>query len=176
MSIPLSEFDPTPVDREQFVVDNDAKADWAIRRLGSIRAKMAENAALAQAELDRVNAWLEHVNGAFDGDIAYFEGQLRQYAERQRAEGRKTVELPHGKIKSRAVAAKFEVIDKAAFLDWARTNAPELIKITEAPSITAMNEALTKAADAEAAITAAGEVVPGVSVVPGTVSLTFETE
>jgi phage host-nuclease inhibitor protein Gam len=172
---PLAEFDTAPVQRETFTVDNDAKADWALRKLGAIRAKIEENKAIAQAEAERIAAWLEHVNAAFADDIGYFEGQLRQYAETQRAEGRKSVELPHGKIKSRAVNPKFAVEDKEAFLAWARANNPALIRITEAPAITEMNTALSKS-DVGVAVDANGEVVPGVSVVDASVSYTFETE
>lgn len=174
-STPLSEFDAAPVERDIFIVDNDSKADWALRKLGSIRAKIAENQKLAEDEIARVNAWLEHVNSGFADDIAYFEGQLRQYGESQRAEGRKSVDLPHGKIKSRAVNPKFAVEDKEAFLAWAKKNAPALIRITEAPAISEMNEVLTKS-DAGVAVDANGEVVPGVSVTDATVNFSFETE
>lgn len=175
MSVSLTDFDPIPVERETFIVDNDAKADWALRRLGSIRKQIAEAEALAEAERERVQSWLDHVRHSFEADITYFEGQLRQYGEIQREAGRKTVDLPHGKIKTRQVSAKFEVVDKDSFLAWARDNAPDLIKVTEAPSLSAMNSTLAKAQGADAAVTPDGEVVPGVSVTPATVSLTFET-
>lgn len=176
MSIPsLAEFDSTPVSTEHFTVDNDAKANWALRKLGEIRKQIAEAEALAAAERLRIDMWLDRVTQSFDHDITYFEHQLKAYADKQRAEGRKTVELPHGKIKSRAVAAKLEVVDKELFLKWARESAPHVIKIVESPSMTVMNDNIDKTEDGPV-FAGTGELVPGLSVVPASVSITIETD
>ncbi len=70
----------TPVDdfevieepaREPFVVDDDSKADWAMRKLASIRRKQAENTAIFDREVARVSEWLVKVNTALERDAEY---------------------------------------------------------------------------------------------------------
>ena len=60
---PIDDFEiieePT---REAFVISDDAKADWAMRKLASLRRKQADNKAIFDKEVQRVTEWLEKVN------------------------------------------------------------------------------------------------------------------
>ena len=81
------EVEQEPV-REPFTIDDDSKADWAMRKLASIRRKQAENQAIHDRELQRVQEWLLRVNTALERDAEWFEANLRPYALLQRSEGR----------------------------------------------------------------------------------------
>jgi phage host-nuclease inhibitor protein Gam len=168
-----SEIIPT---REPFKIDNDGKADWAMRHLAASNAKKAENARLYESEVHRLQVWLERANRPIESEIQFFEGSLTQYASSERAENdRKTLDLPHGKVKSRLVPAKFVVEDKVAFLDWAKVTKNEsLIRVTEAPDAKAMNESLTKTDGV--VLSQGGEIVPGVSVTQESINFSFETD
>jgi hypothetical protein len=120
--------------REPFRVDDDSKADWAMRKLASIRRKQAENQAIHDRELQRVAEWLLKVNTALERDAEWFEANLRPYALQQRSEGRKSVVLPHGTIKTTAGRPKYEIEDDSEFLSWAETNAPELVRMSKKKS------------------------------------------
>lgn len=156
--------------REPFIVDDDSKADWAMRKLASIRRKQAENKAIFDRESQRVAEWLEKVNTALERDAEWFEANLKPYALLQRSEGRKSVVLPHGTIKTTAGRPKFEIEDESAFLAWAETNQPELVRVKkeiDKKALGALNQAEDKV------ISTQGEIVPAVKVLPAETSVSF---
>ena len=156
--------------REPFIVDDDSKADWAMRKLASIRRKQSENQAIYERELQRVKEWLEKVNTALERDAEWFEANLKPYALLQRSEGRKSVVLPHGTIKTTAGRPKFEIEDEGVFLAWAETNQPDLVRVKkeiDKKALGALNQAEDKV------ISTQGEIVPAVKVLPAETSVSF---
>ena len=109
-AVPVDDFEiiEEPA-REPFIVDDDSKADWAMRKLASIRRKQADNKAIFDKEIQRVTEWLEKVNTALERDAEWFEANLKPYALLQRSEGRKSVVLPHGTNKTTAGRVKFDI-------------------------------------------------------------------
>ena len=174
----INEFDNPAVssisaENEGFVVDNDQKADWAIRKLSVIRRKQAENKAIYDAEIVRITEWLSTVNTALERDSLYFEAVLRPYALTQRSEGRKTVTLPHGTIKTTAGQPKVEFKDEAKFIEWATANDPSLLKIKTDIDKTAVKALITEEG---IVISTQGEIIPDVEVIPAETSVKFVTE
>jgi len=174
----IHEFDNPAVssisaENEGFVVDSDQKADWAIRKLAVIRRKQAENKAIYDAEIIRITEWLSTVNTALDRDAAYFEAVLTPYALLQRSEGRKTVTLPHGTLKTTAGQPKIEFKDESKFIEWAKINDPALLKIKTDVDKTALKALIT---DEGVVISTQGEIIPEVMVIPAETSVKFVTE
>lgn len=164
---------------ERFTIQNDAQAAWAMRKLLSYQSKRDENARIAEAERQRIDAWLERQNAKDQSDVNYFTGMLVQYAERQRREeGRKSIETPYGTVKTRQGQPKW-LIDEAEFIPWARENHPEFVRVKEEADLSAMKKAL-EIAETDSLGTVAidddGQVIPGVSVTPPTISITVEVE
>lgn len=157
-----------------FVVDNDAKAEWALRKLDAIRAKQNEFRTIARHEIERINFWLTSQEEKYQQEASYFESQLVTYAmlERER-NNRKTIDLPHGKIKSRSVNEKVEVVNESEFLDWARTNAPDLLRVKESANLKALAE-LPREGDVIVSVD--GEIIPALRVLPASVNFNIETE
>lgn len=170
-AIDIDDFDieETPV-KEAFTVDDDAKADWALRRLSSIRGKQNANTKLAEAEIQRVTEWLSKVNTDLENDARYFEAILTPYALLQRSEGRKSVVLPHGILKTTAGRAKVEIEDLETFLKWAEANKPELLRVKKEPDKTALNELIT---EENQVISTDGEIIPAVKVLPAQTNVSF---
>lgn len=163
------EIEEAPI-REAFTVDDDAKADWALRKLRSIRRKQEENQKIADAEAQRVSEWLSKVNTALESDALYFEAILRPYALLQRSEGRKSVVLPHGTIKTTAGRAKVEVDNLDEFIKWAEENNPALLRIKKEPDKKALSELLT---EDNRVISTEGEIIPAVKVLPAETGISF---
>lgn len=162
-----------PAITEAFVVDDDKKADWAMRKLARLRRKQAENKAIAEAEIQRVSEWLETVNKSLESDAAYFEYILTPYALLQRSEGRKTVTLPHGTIKTTAGRPKIEIEDEEKFLEWAKESETSVIRIKTEIDKKALNALLR---DDNQVISTQGEIVPAVRVIPADASVSFVIE
>lgn len=177
--VTVFEYDTSETpDKEHFEVTDDAQAAWAMRKLLSLRSKMAENEAIAAAERTRIDAWLHYANAKFDGDVAYFEGLLTRYAHKQReTEGRKTIDTPYGAVKSRSTQPKFKVADDDEFIKWATDSLPEAVQIKASPLVSVLKEHVTiEHTDTLGwvAMTESGEIVPGVTAEPASVNYTVE--
>ena len=156
--------------REAFVISDDSKADWAMRKLASLRRKQADNKTIFDKEVQRVTEWLEKVNRDIERDAEWFESNLKPYALTQRYDGRKSVVLPHGTIKTTAGRPKIEIEDESQFLAWAEISQPELIRIKKEIDKKVLNTLLTDSGDV---ISTQGEIVPSVRVIPAETSVSF---
>ena len=156
--------------REAFIVDDDAKADWAMRKLASLRRKQADNKTIYDREVLRVAEWLEKVNTDLERDAEWFESNLKPYALTERYNGRKSLVLPHGTIKTTAGRPKIEIENELEFLAWAETSQPELIRIKKEIDKKVLNTLLTDSGDV---ISTQGEIVPSVRVIPAETSVSF---
>lgn len=177
--VDIHEFDvDEQPDRERFEVTDDSQAAWAMRKLLSIRKRIAENEAIADAERTRIDEWVHQANSKFQPDVAYFEALLTRYAQQQRAsDDRKSIETPYGVVKSRATQDKFKVVDEDEFFKWADENLPDAVVLKRSPSLTALKKAVTVESTDTLGLVAMsehGEIIPGVTVEPGGVNYTVE--
>lgn len=170
-ALPIDDFEiiEEPV-REAFIVDDDGKADWAMRKLASVRRKQADNQSIYDREVARVAEWLQKVNTDLERDAEWFESNLKPYALLERSNGRKSILLPHGTIKTTAGRPKIEITDEIAFLAWAESSQPELIRIKKEIDKKVLNTLLTDSGDV---ISTQGEIVPAVQVTPALTSFSF---
>ena len=170
-AVQIDEFEvvesPAP---EGFKVDDDEKAEWAIRKLARIRRKQAENQALYNAELERISEWLKTVNTSLDRDALYFEAVLTPYALQERFNGRKSLVLPHGTVKTTAGRPKIEFESEDGFIQWAKTNDPELLRIKHEINKKTLNDLIT---DDLQVISTQGEIIPNIRVIAPIASVSF---
>ena len=158
---------------EGFKVDNDQKADWAIRKLSKIRKQQAINKAIFDKEVIRVTEWLSKVNANLDGDALYFEAVLTPYALQERFNGRKSLVLPHGTVKTTAGRPKIEFESEEGFIEWAKVNDPALLRVKTEIDKKTLNELIT---DDNHVISTQGEIIPSVKVHPAETKVSFVTE
>lgn len=156
-------------DRERFKIQNDEQAVWAMRKLTSARKRLDEIAYIAEAEIQRIQAWAEHESREPMRDVDYFEGILVEYGRTQREQGRKSVSTPYGTIKSRMGQPKYTFIDKDEFLAWAKANHPTWVAVKEEPALSVIKSETSGPVDE-----GTGEIIPGLVVDPATVSYSVE--
>lgn len=159
----------TEQDRERFRIENDEQATWAMRKLTAARARLDEIAHIAEAEIQRIQAWAERESREPMRDVEYFEGVLTEYGITQRAEGRKTVSTPYGSIKSRMGQPKYTFLDKDQFIEWAKANHPDWVAVKEEPALSVIKAATSEPVDPDT-----GEVIPGLTVDPASISYSIE--
>ena len=171
-----ADFDTLMQGEEEVSLGGDQDATWALRKLGAVRKQIAANNAIAEAEANRIAAWLAAVNEPLKKQVTFVENILNGYAVHERAKDRKTIVLPYGKIATREIADKWEVADPDAFVAWAKDGHEELIKVTTKPeSLTVIKSALNVAEDGTV-LADGGEPVPGVTCTKSTdVSVTITT-
>lgn len=162
---------------DRFVVDDDRKAAWAVRKLAMYQSRVADARAVATAERERIDRWLVVQEERHASDIAYFTGLLTQYALAQRDQGRKSIDTPYGVVKTRAGQPKFVVDDHHAFLEYAKQSHPEWVRVREDADVAALKKAVTVDDTPTlglVAVTEDGEIVPGLQITPAQVSVTVE--
>lgn len=172
-----ADFDTLMQGEEEVSLGGDQDATWALRKLAALRKQTAANNAIAEAEANRIAAWLAAVNEPLKKQIQFVEGILNGYAVHERtANKRKTIVLPYGKLATRETADKWEVADADAFVAWAKDGHEELLKVTTKPeSLTVIKSALNVAEDGTV-LADGGEPVPGITCTKSTdVSVTITT-
>jgi hypothetical protein len=179
----LIEAEPQQAPADRCVVDDDHKADWALRKLAQLDAWKRQRAAFVAAEMERLQTWQAHEDCQAEHFAAYLTALLQPYDDQLKAEGKVSARhegyrLPHGTLTARLAPIEWEV-DEATLLAWADATDPEmLVRVTKAPAWNVLKPQLIPARDeplAEATIEVidprTGEVravsVPGVRVKRG---------
>lgn len=185
VSVSLDEAMDRAIERhmDRFVVDDDQKAIWAMRKLRAIKQKKADNQRVADEEIQRVHDWLAEANGSYDRDEQYFTGLLIEYARKEREQNdRKSIKLPHGTVASRKGGDKITVTDADAFIKWARENGREdLVRVKEEPALSLIKQAFPPKDSPMAThdgyvITEDGEIVLGLHASPAEITYAVEVE
>lgn len=145
------------VEAEGFVVDTDAKAEWAL-------AKIRE----ARADRDRWVQWytdkIKEIKEQTDFDTMRLEAMLADYFGTVPHKSTKTQEsykLPSGKLVLKTQNPEYTRDDKAV-IEWARENAPQYIKTKEELDWAAL-KADTAVFEGHL-VTEDGEIIPGIDV------------
>lgn len=118
--------DPTP----RFRIMSERAAVWAMRKLATKQAAIAEHNATADAEIERINQWRDTVNDALRGDVQFFEFMLTEWhasriedafganpmhgpvnPEKWAKFKGKTSKLPNGEIAARIHTGQFSTTD-----------------------------------------------------------------
>jgi phage host-nuclease inhibitor protein Gam len=175
MSLPENSLQ-TQETREAFVIQTKEQASWVLRKLAKIRKEMAENQAVAEAEIKRTKKPLEEVNGSLEKEAEYFANLLQVYHRTVLEENpkAKTIKLPFGTLKARQQQPEY-VRDEEKLLAWTKQNRPDAVKVKESVDWTKLKETISNVVDG-LAITEDGEVIEGVKVVERGVKFTVEVD
>lgn len=143
-------------------------ADWTLRRLGAVETRLDQVERLRRAEIERIEAWAQAERSRLEREQAWYEGLLeRWHAERLAEDPKaKTIRLPHGTLSARKAPPRWE-FDADAFLAWARSHAPELVRVREEIDVAAAKRTLMLDEPAPGEVVAptyAGRTIPGVQV------------
>lgn len=159
-------------EQDRFVVDNDKKATWCLRKIKHMKKKQKENEELAesqieeiQQEINEVKAWLEDENGKLQNKIEFMENKLHNYAVELREDNPdlKTHKLPFGQLQFRKRRPKWKY-DNEKLLQFVKSSLKEALKIKEKVD----KRKLKKEAEVvgnKAVIKDTGEIVEGVKII-----------
>lgn len=161
-------------DSAPFRIEDDSAADWAVSRLADVRQEVEALELMATRELERIKTWRDSQIKALESKSTFFTSLLEDYARRQRNDAdRKSISVPHGKISTRFTQPKFEINDEV-FMPWALEHAPQLVRVKQEPSVSAMREHLvidgTKLIDPQT-----GAIVEGAVATLPELSITIKT-
>jgi hypothetical protein len=179
----LAEMQEAEEAREGFRVTDKGSADWCLRKIAAYRAEMAENQELVQAEIERLQQWLKAENEKAEQSIAYFSGLLEEWlrAEHERDERKRSVSLPHGRIRLKKQQPEYTYQDEKVTL-FLKTAAPDMVKteVIETYSKSDLKAFIKKHCDVTGegvpVVASTGEVVPGVQITERPPKFEVETE
>jgi hypothetical protein len=160
---------------DELKIDTPEKAAWAMRKYRGLAQRRAQYEALAEAERRRIDEWLERVVEPLEGRLEFYGGHLQAWAMQERSRGRKSVDLPDGKIATRQSTPTVDV-DKIRFVEWAQeADRLDLLRASYSPDMAAIKGAVVvNGADVLDPIT--GEVIPGLQPVPARVTVKIEPD
>lgn len=104
--------------------ENDAAADWALRKLAKAQSVLADHKQRAAERIANITLWLSAVSRPLEATINHFEGQLKDYALRRREQtGEKSVKLPSGTLGTTLhnKGGAVEITAKTELLAWLAT-------------------------------------------------------
>jgi hypothetical protein len=157
---------------EGFVVDDDNKATWCLRKIRHFKSKQEKNRELAEKqineikkEIKEVEDWLDDENSKLDNSIEFMESKLYLYAKQLREEDPelKTHKLPFGQLQFRSQRPKWKY-DNEKLLDFAEKNYRELVKVKKSVDKRKL-KSQAKIAGGKVIIEKTGEVIEGVEVI-----------
>lgn len=145
-------------EREGFKVESLESATWVFRKLRAIAEKEAEINAVAEEEINRVNAWKEKELDQYAKDKEYFNYLLEEYYKQEKAKDKKfKLSTPYGKVASRKTA-KWEY-EEETLKDYIRANDLPFIRVKEEIDKAGLKKCFKDGINQET-----GEVIPGVKI------------
>lgn len=153
-------------DDEGFIVDDEQKANWALRKIGELQKEMKDNTRLAEKEIDKIKRWEKQQNNRLSESVNYFEGLLADYARQKREQDPKfkSLSLPNGRIGFRKQQPKWIYDDKTLLKYLERTELDELIRVNKAPNKSEIRKVFDVVGD-KVVNKETGEVVEGIEIV-----------
>lgn len=115
-----------------FHVTDKASAEWALRKIRAYKQQIKENEELYNAEIQRLNEWLESVNKKANDNINYFTALLQEYMikELEKDPKSRSIKLPSGTVRFRKQQPEWQFEDEKV-ISWLKSNKPELIRTIE---------------------------------------------
>jgi hypothetical protein len=115
-----------------FVIDNDQKAEWAIKKVLEERAERDRLLELVEIEIARLEEQAEDINTRYAENTDYLMTMLNNYAQTvncKETKTQKTYQLLSGKLVYKMPQKK--LTPSESLLEWCKANAPEYVKIEE---------------------------------------------
>ena len=149
--------------QEQFVIDSDQKADWALQKIKENKEKIKEKEKLAEERINQIKDWLEKETGKIEKDIENLKYMLYEYGQKLKEQDPdlKTHSLPFGKLKYRKQRPKWQYKDD--LLEYAESNMPDVIKTKKRVDKRKLKKKC-EVVDGKVVNAETGEIVEGVEV------------
>ena len=162
-----------------FSVTDEGKANWTLAKVAEIEDCLAQDQALWDAEVDRLNAWLDARKRIAKRQTDWFAGALETFARGRffESDGKtRTIKLPHGHLALRDQPPKWEYIDEPSAILCLELTATELVRRTPEIDKPALRKVATVNAEGEVVLPG-GVIVDGIRVTTdATPKFTFKAE
>lgn len=167
---------------DTFVIDNDNKADWALRVIRDNQAERDRLIDIAKNQIEELKAQIEEITTKYDNKSSFLKGCLAMYVKsvpRKETKTQETYQLLSGKLIVKKPSQKMVPNDEALVKYLESEKLPELIKAVYKPDWAEFKKSLN-IVDGCVINTTTGEVVPSdiiaIEDVPSTFDVKFNKE
>ena len=164
-----SEHETTETASNQFAIDNDQKAEWAMQKIRETKQETNRLVSLCQDQIAFYKNKLDKITQDGASRIENLEYMLRAYFDANEhlhsisKSGRHTYKLASGKMVLKPQQPEYKH-DDAVLLGWLKENGlNDYVQIKEAPKWADIKKSCT-VCDGQIVFSDTGEIVPGVSV------------
>ena len=148
---------------QAFVIDDDKKASWALKKYKLLEIEEDRKAKLVKDEIDRLKLWLENEQGKIDKKKGFFEQMLGAYLmDLRKADPKAKVDTPYGTVSTRKNQDNWVYEDETIIKFLHEAEMDEFIQVKEEIDKRSLKKAL-RVLDGKA-YTEAGEEVAGIRV------------
>lgn len=150
----------------RFGIDSEGAANWALRKIKTLKQEKEANEKLAREEIEKINQWLKQENEVIDNSIAHFEALLREYAlkiELDKRKDKRSIKLPHGTIGFRKPQPKWNYDEEKAVKALERAGLNELLNVKVTPKKSDIKKRL-EVVNGKVINPETGEVIEGITV------------
>lgn len=152
------------VKTESFKIQDMNGAVWAFRKLQALNKKEMEIKDIAQAEIDKIDAWQNKELTTIEGSMEYFEGLLQKFYEEQReADPKFKLSTPYGKVSSRK-SKKWNYDDEKVLAYLHESERDDLVRVKRELDKANIKKAFKVAPNGVVVNPDTGEVVTGITV------------
>lgn len=148
---------------EQFVIDSDEKAEWAIRKIAEEQAEFDRLSAVCQAEIDKYTRRKEFYQNRLNTRTDGLKSLLQAYFETVHVKDTKTqqkYELPSGSLILKKASSDYKP-DTDKLRAWLESgNMTDYLKTEISPKWAAVKKQLSTAANGDIIFAETGEILP----------------
>ncbi|OWT52651.1 host-nuclease inhibitor Gam family protein [Bacillus sp. K2I17] len=177
-AIELAEVNELQVaEQQQFEISDLESLNWAFRKISALKDKEKEVVQLANVERERIANWEKSELNPIHDSIGFFEWHIQRYHAEQLAADpkQKTISTPYGKSKTRKSSEAPEKADETKLLDYAIENElDDCIKTEIKWGELKKKFKIQKIGDEKVIVDEDGQIVPGVTVKPESISYSVE--
>lgn len=147
---------------ERFVIDNDNKADWALRQIRDEYAERDRLIEIAKMQIEELKARIEELNEQYENKVSFLRGSLCEYFQtvpHKETKTQSSYKLLSGSLVLKKESEKITHENDDALVSWLKESGHEdLIKVTVAPNWVEVKK-LLDVVDGKVIDTTSGEVV-----------------
>ncbi|WDU84234.1 host-nuclease inhibitor Gam family protein [Caloramator sp. Dgby_cultured_2] len=160
---------------KKFIIGDLEQANWALRKIAVYKKKQQENEKLAEAEIKRIQNWLERENRQLENSIKFFEGLLEEYARKQKEKDAKfKLSTPYGKLTFRKQQPKWNYDEETLLKYLKQSGKTEFIRIKEEVNKSELKKKLKIVG--EFVVDENGEIIEGITIEEQPEKVVIETE
>lgn len=122
------------LETKEFDINDDATAEWALKKVLDAKEERERILALIKAEREKLDKKEEKAEKRYEADTSFLLSKLNAYLDKVKSKKTKTQEsyqLLSGKLVRKF--AKPKLVPNDDLLEWCKQNAPEFIKREEKP-------------------------------------------